>query len=379
MVTRFRGDGLEPSERFNDGVLFADGGTRFDVRRPNADPPIWELSCNPQAIGACTLFDLLEIGRIDLALRRDSPLEGGPAREDGQYAAVSLYVSPERQRYPWLIVDVLSDGRALIEAGFGRMDDEDSIPGASKRAIERLLRTNGVDLHNMGPAGRFGDGFYWHVAGEILTSDVPIADSWAVMQRMNLIFRNPPSEVVDRTYVATTLRAGHPEVLLGITENEWLEVKSAVHDLDSARGRLELAKDVAQFANSPDGGLLAFGFRTDTVNSSDEIVKLAPLRISANVGPRILAILDSAIYPRISGITVETIVAEFGKFMLVEIPGQSDQAKPFVVEGAIIEGKIFESVFSIPQRRGEGIKPTRGREIQALLAGKLFYKNANGR
>jgi hypothetical protein len=58
------------------------------------------------------------------------------------------------------------------------------------------------------------------------------------------------------------LRRHDPSALLGERESVWLDVKSGVYPLDTARGAEELAKDVAAFANTRDGGLLLVGFST---------------------------------------------------------------------------------------------------------------------
>jgi hypothetical protein len=50
------------------------------------------------------------------------------------------------------------------------------------------------------------------------------------------------------------LRRGDPEALLDERECDWLDVKSGVYRLDHPKGPEALAKDVAAFADTADGG-----------------------------------------------------------------------------------------------------------------------------
>lgn len=55
------------------------------------------------------------------------------------------------------------------------------------------------------------------------------------------------------------LRRNDPASLLGEREFIWLGVKDGLYPLDKPKGPEELAKDVAAFGNTPDGGLLLAG------------------------------------------------------------------------------------------------------------------------
>ena len=58
------------------------------------------------------------------------------------------------------------------------------------------------------------------------------------------------------------LRAGAPTDLLGLAECGWLDVKAGVYRLDDPAKALELAKDVAAFANTGTGGMILVGYTT---------------------------------------------------------------------------------------------------------------------
>lgn len=61
-----------------------------------------------------------------------------------------------------------------------------------------------------------------------------------------------------------------------------------------------------------------------------------------------------------------------GVLLVLEVPSQASELKPFIVEGSVVEGEDLGNSFLIPQRRGDGINPISGREIHGLLAGRMF-------
>jgi hypothetical protein len=81
------------------------------------------------------------------------------------------------------------------------------------------------------------------------------------------------SRVGDRDLTAESaldlLRAGRPDLLIGLVESPWLEAKSLAYDLSADHSRIELAQDVARFANSDEAGLLVIGLRTRKKSGRD--------------------------------------------------------------------------------------------------------------
>jgi predicted HTH transcriptional regulator len=66
--------------------------------------------------------------------------------------------------------------------------------------------------------------------------------------------------VNSRTEVVSALAQGRPEVLIGTTENSWLDFKSTPYPVHTDKGKFDLCKDVVAFANAQ-GGLLVCGSR----------------------------------------------------------------------------------------------------------------------
>jgi hypothetical protein len=101
------------------------------------------------------------------------------------------------------------------------------------------------------------------------------------------------------------LRAGRASMLIGREENQWLEVKSAPYDLSGDYGKIELAQDVARFANAEAGGVLIVGARTR--GRPEVISAICPASLCQLSASRYRAVLDARVYPPIEGLHVETM------------------------------------------------------------------------
>jgi hypothetical protein len=179
--------------------------------------------------------------------------------------------------------------------------------------------------------------------------------------------------------VLRIIHLGHVELLSGwLVENEWFDAKERV-DLGDAHGKLEFAKDVAQFANGPTGGILLIGAKTNVDEGGIETFsKISPLDKNPQVTqpiPRLVqqlrAIPVSHIHPAIEGLRIEVISGRRGQIIYAHIPKQSNRMKPFIVTGEIISGKLRRNFFSIPVRTNDGNVPVTAHEIHSLLAGQM--------
>jgi hypothetical protein len=130
---------------------------------------------------------------------------------------------------------------------------------------------------------------------------------------------------MDRKGVAALVSSGNAELLVDIYENEWLDAKSDPYRVEDARGRYELAKDVAAFANST-GGLILVGAKTKHTPEGDRIRKINECRLRDVPITNYRKIIESQIYPPVEGVAVSTIegsTPETG-VVLIEVPEQDD-------------------------------------------------------
>jgi hypothetical protein len=67
--------------------------------------------------------------------------------------------------------------------------------------------------------------------------------------------------------------------------------------LDSEAGKIELAQDVARFANAEQGGLLVLGIATAKRDGADTLTKLTPIKHERATPSRYSAVLNRRLFP----------------------------------------------------------------------------------
>ncbi|WP_328853374.1 hypothetical protein OG994_12685 [Micromonospora globbae] len=240
-----------------------------------------------------------------------------------------------------------------------------------KEGVEELLRTVfEVNRDKIGEV-KYND-LYWdfHVCSQAdhRTTREMFSLQEVCSHLLKLPERPRPVGSVKVDAVRQILLTGTPNALLGLHESTWLEVKSRGYDVESFAGKVELAQDVARFANGREAGLLVLGFRTTKRDGADTLTKVTPLQFPANAVGRYRNVLDSHIYPPIEGLAIDQVPVQGGYLMLIGIPLQSESSRPFLVHGAIVAGRNEGSFISIIERRGEGARSMSPAELHALLA-----------
>lgn len=175
------------------------------------------------------------------------------------------------------------------------------------------------------------------------------------------------SGVVTRETVAELIRGGHAKALLGQPEGDWLEAKSQHADLTTEVGKIRLAQWVSQFANARDGGVVVLGLATKNRGSGDVITKVTPLPRESGIRRKYVQVLDSKVIPPIEDLRVEVIAHGDDDLILIEVPPQGEENKPFLVHGAVIEGKAQGTFFSIVRRRNDEMASTHPANVHANL------------
>ncbi|WP_207212657.1 ATP-binding protein [Streptomyces leeuwenhoekii] len=164
------------------------------------------------------------------------------------------------------------------------------------------------------------------------------------------------------------LRGGRAEVLIGQPEGPWLDVKSAHYDLSMPSGKISLAQAVARFANAEHGGIVVVGMKGKKVPGGEEIRQICPVPFESGIERKYQTALEQHLYPPPDYLDIETVKINSGMLVLIHIPPQPEELKPFLVHGAIVEGGVEGAFISIVRRRGESSIPTTAAAIHATLA-----------
>jgi hypothetical protein len=168
--------------------------------------------------------------------------------------------------------------------------------------------------------------------------------------------------------VADLIRAQRPELLIGQRETVWLEAKGGSYDFKDDRQAIELAKDVSAFANRAEGGLLVLGLTTSKRDGIDTVKAVRPLPVKAVRPARYQQALDKWVFPPPQDLVIESVEVEPDlAVMFILVPPQPDALLPFLVNGAVRDGQVLGSHFSLVRRRGDETAITRAEAVHALM------------
>jgi hypothetical protein len=157
---------------------------------------------------------------------------------------------------------------------------------------------------------------------------------------------------LDRDGVLAVVRAGRASVLIGLPEGPSLEVKRPLK-LDDTPSKLNLSKQAAAMANALNGGVIIIGASTQKVDGRDTINQLHGFAATQLIG-KTYKIFRQYIYPPIANLRVESSgIGQAGEILLIDIPAQPEELRPFMVHGIVIDGNVNAGYISIPEREGE--------------------------
>jgi hypothetical protein len=171
-----------------------------------------------------------------------------------------------------------------------------------------------------------------------------------------------------RVIAGDLIRAGHANVLIGQPEGHWLEVKRQHYDLSVDAGKIKLAESVSRFCNAEEGGLVVYGMASKKV-PNDEIHRICPLpRDKAMLG-RYRRTLRDHLHPPPDNLRIEAVdIPDDGMLILIDVPPQPEELKPFLVHGAVVDGKVEGAFISIVRRQGDETIPITAKAIHSTLA-----------
>ncbi|MBF6190806.1 ATP-binding protein [Nocardia sp. CDC186] len=307
----------------------------------------------------------------------------------GSHSIFTMQIGCMYDAKPWILLEFDSDVLGKLRLVMGLPSAEiswtrDSVNRLIQHIwspfdceIETIRRTGPVDLYNDRDHERqLPHG--WEVClllgGDACRSVGDIMQLGMLSQSMLQLAPQIPTNAVriDGRMAWSLLRTGQAEWLLGQEESSTLEVKSAAYDLSQWSGKIELAQDVARFANAENGGTLIIGVRTKKKIGSETVVKIVPVSCEHESIAQYQKVIDSRVYPLVDGLVVDRFPHRDGGYiMAIMIPPQKEDSKPYLVQGAFVDGKYEGAFISIVRRRGEGSVPVTASAIHAyLVAGR---------
>jgi hypothetical protein len=233
-----------------------------------------------------------------------------------------------------------SDEYYVFAYTFG--DPDEGLPNV--RSIEKLIRpliqrSGAVALVGVDDDDESNYGGAYQLGVEItMPSWRTVADAYHLAKGALALIEAADGGALERETTLDLLRSGRVDVLLGQPENDWLDFKREGY-ARTDRGKLELAKDVAAFANAA-GGILMLGVATTKaghLETASAIMPCLPASISVN---SYRAILARRVHPPPEHLEMFAIRQKSGgDVWVLSVPPQPEEFKPLLVHALMSAGR----------------------------------------
>lgn len=330
--------------------------------------------------------ELLIIHRSDLDLCSATDLQWALRRAEEEGGPEQVHVSDIDERYMDVegipvepVVFELADGALTVSFTFVEEfpeAEEEQDEGRMVSAMHPLLARHRATVLSIDGEDYEGVARFWNVRLGFKLAGRKLAALYGAGQDiydlMHVLAGGDPT----RETAGSLVRAGRADVLIGQPEGHWLEAKSQHYDLATSTGQISLAQAVSRFCNSEDGGIVVVGMTTKKTAAGEHIRQLNPMPVRPGIVRKYHQVLQNRLFPLVRDIQIDAIESGPGsEIILVDIPPQPEELKPFLVSGAIIDGKVDGAFISIVRRRGEGSVPTTAQEIHStIVAGRALLR-----
>jgi len=248
--------------------------------------------------------------------------------------------------------------------------DTKDFPALTRRTLTPLLDRHRMTLLDCSMDDYSAAPFSaWTAKLGFATRSRMLGDLYAGGQEASLLWDAASMGVLSRETTGDLIRGGNAHLLIGTEEGHWLDVKSDHYDLSAERGKISLAQAVARFCNAEEGGLVVVGMDTKRIPGGERIRSLRPLVREQGICAKYRRVLDSRLFPPPDGLEIDAVNAPGdGILILIDIPPQPEELKPFLVHGAIVGNRVEGAFISIVRRRGEASIPITAPMIHSSLA-----------
>jgi hypothetical protein len=301
------------------------------------------------------------------------------SRRNRKPEAVLIDVAPEDQYWgKGAVVEpvafaLLDDGMLAVRCDLTSheyFDEDDKLYDLIERLTEPLLqRTQSRLLSVIDDGGRPSAPYFYSAVFSVVTRGKSLGDLYRVGQGLRALFDAAATGELTRETVADLIAGGRADLLVGLPEGPWLDVKSQHYDLTTDRGKISLAEAVGRFANAEEGGIVVVGMDTKRVPGGEIIKSIRPVAINGGAARRYRQAIENRLFPFPAGLQIKPVeTSPHQGLILVSIPPQEEELKPFLVHGAIVDGRIEGAYISIVRRSGEDSIPITAQQIHGTLA-----------
>jgi hypothetical protein len=315
------------------------------------------------------LDDLEKCRATDLqaALRRAAKLCGD------DYGVPAVVISAHDYYDKDLVVqeptrfEMLNDDLTFsLEFGF-EQGDEGDLQQVVRTLLEPLLQRHRMTIVKVGSQWPLPELVSVEVSIGFNTRGRTLRELYDIGEDAYALFGAMRGGQLTRETTGDLIRGGHANVLIGQPEGHWLEVKRQHYDLSVDTGKIKLAESVSRFCNSEDGGLVIYGMASKKM-PNDVIRRICPLPRDKGMISRYRRVLRDHLHPPPDNLRIEAVDVDHGMLILIDVPPQPEELKPFLVHGAVVDGKAEKEFISIVRRQGDESIPITAPMVHSMLA-----------
>jgi hypothetical protein len=288
------------------------------------------------------------------------------------------YFDPDSSPVEPVTIGVTGDGRLLLNVGvFLDLYEDELTPSNIAQVLEPLLRRASAHLVSAEPDPYYvAPPWLWHIEVEPRTRGRTVPELLELGRSVEELLGAFRSGRLTRGTALDLLRAGRADLLIGMSEGPWLDVKVQHYDLSTEAGKISLAQAVARFANAEGGGLVVVGMKAKKLPGGEVIRSIHPVVSGGKMLRRYAQVIEEKLFPLVDGLEIDQVPAPAGgTLVVINVPPQREESKPFLVTGSVVDGKVEGAFISIVRRRGEASVPISAPAIHAYLAaGRSLFR-----
>jgi hypothetical protein len=249
-------------------------------------------------------------------------------------------------------------------------DDDDTNTSRVRELLASLGRRHRFKIAQAGPNPyrQQGPPYAWEATLIPVVGNRTLGELQRAADEAVALLNAAASGQLTRTSALELLRAGRSDALIGQPEGAWLDVKRDHYDLSTTGGKVALCQAVARFANSELGGIVVVGMEAKKIPGGEEIRRLSPVPHDLRMLRRYQSAVEQHLFPAPDNLDLERLDVPGGMLIVLHLPPQGEELKPFLVHGAIVDGRTEGAFISIVRRRGESSIPVTAPAVHATLA-----------
>ncbi|MER7919056.1 MULTISPECIES: ATP-binding protein [unclassified Streptomyces] len=263
-----------------------------------------------------------------------------------------------------------SAGQLTISIGHAddNYGDDESAAGAFSAVLAPYLKRSRASVAKVEVDPYYVNPLIWNIEISCSPRGRDMAELFQIGEGALALLQAFGSGELTRETTLDLLRSGNAQVLIGQEEGPWLDVKADHYDLKTPHGKISIAQAVSRFANAEHGGIVVVGMRGKKVPGGEVISNICPVPTDGRTVRSYQTALEQHLYPPPDLLDIEVVPAHGGNLVVLHIPPQPEELKPFLVHGAIVDGRVEGAFISIVRRRGESSIPITAPAVHATLA-----------